>query len=110
MQACPCSLLPVVRHTLSSLTSDKTCTEQGEWKVQLESSCDTLFMCIVTTFKEGVRAGGGISDVLRKPGNNVSCKDVKRALLSCRCLVSLMEWWNAACNNMNCVHMCMACM
>ena len=37
----------------------------------MESSCDTLFMCIITTLKEGVRAGGGISDVLRKPTSTV---------------------------------------
>ena len=37
----------------------------------MESSCNTLFMCIITTLKEGVRAGGGISDVLRKPHSQV---------------------------------------
>ena len=44
----------------------------GEWPVELERSCDTLGMCLVTTIKEGVRAGGGISDVLRKPASSVS--------------------------------------
>ncbi len=44
----------------------------GEWPVELERSCDTLGMCLVTTIKEGVRAGGGISDVLRKPASVVS--------------------------------------
>jgi hypothetical protein len=37
----------------------------------MEPSCDTLFMCFITTFKEGIRAGGGISDVLRKPASHV---------------------------------------
>ena len=43
-----------------------------DWPVYMERSCDTLVMCIITTFKEGVRAGGGISDVLRKPPSTVS--------------------------------------
>ena len=38
----------------------------------MEPSCETLFMCIITTLKEGVRSGGGISDVLRKPAASVS--------------------------------------
>ena len=38
----------------------------------MEPSCDTLFMCFITTLKEGIRAGGGISDVLRKPASHVS--------------------------------------
>ena len=41
--------------------------EMDDWPVFMEPSCDTLFMCFITTFKEGIRAGGGISDVLRKP-------------------------------------------
>jgi len=28
-------------------------------------------MCIVTTLKEGIRNGGGIGDVLRRPSSNV---------------------------------------
>ena len=42
----------------------------GEWLVELERSCDILGMCLVTTIKEGVRAGGGISNVLRKPASS----------------------------------------
>ena len=41
--------------------------EMDDWPVFMEPSCDTLFMC----FKEGIRAGGGISDVLRKPSSHV---------------------------------------
>ena len=33
----------------------------------LERSCDTLIMCIITTLNNGLRNGGGIGDVLRKP-------------------------------------------
>jgi hypothetical protein len=37
----------------------------------VERSCDTLFMCIVTTLNKGLRNGGGIGDVLRQPSNQV---------------------------------------
>ena len=45
--------------------------EMDDWPVFMEPSCDTLFMCFITTFKEGIRAGGGISDVLREPASHV---------------------------------------
>ena len=45
--------------------------EMDDWPVFMEPSCDTLFMCFITTFKEGIRAGGGISDVMRKPASHV---------------------------------------
>jgi hypothetical protein len=32
-----------------------------------ESKCDTFFMCLITVFNEGIRSGGGIGDVLRRP-------------------------------------------
>jgi hypothetical protein len=38
----------------------------------VERSCDTLFMCIVTTLNKGLRNGGGIGDVLRQPSSQVS--------------------------------------
>jgi hypothetical protein len=38
---------------------------------EVERSCDTLFMCIVTTLNKGLRNGGGIGDVLRQPSNQV---------------------------------------
>ena len=45
---------------------------EADWPVLMEPSCETLFMCIITTLKEGMRAGGGISDVLRKLAASVS--------------------------------------
>ena len=36
-----------------------------------ERSCDTLIMCILTTFNKGLRSGGGIGDVLRKSSSKV---------------------------------------
>lgn len=37
-----------------------------------ERACDTLLMCIVTVLNHGLRNGGGVGDVLRKPSKNVS--------------------------------------
>uniref|UniRef100_A0A669AYM2 Inositol 1,4,5-trisphosphate receptor n=1 Tax=Oreochromis niloticus TaxID=8128 RepID=A0A669AYM2_ORENI len=37
---------------------------QGLW------ACDTLLMCIVTVLNHGLRNGGGVGDVLRKPSKN----------------------------------------
>ena len=36
-----------------------------------ERACDTLIMCIATTLNNGLRNGGGIGDVLRKPSSTV---------------------------------------
>jgi len=40
--------------------------------VDRERHCDSLIMCILTTLNEGLRNGGGIGDVLRKPSSSVS--------------------------------------
>ena len=44
---------------------------------EVERSCDTLFMCIVTTLNKGLRNGGGIGDVLRQPSSQVSIRKKK---------------------------------
>jgi len=54
------------------LDRGENCMSEADWPVLMEPSCETLFMCIITTLKEGMRAGGGISDVLRKPAASVS--------------------------------------
>lgn len=54
-------------HPHSSLLPEK-CDEGGGEK---EQSCDSLIMCIVTTLNQGLRNGGGIGDVLRKPSSKV---------------------------------------
>uniref|UniRef100_H2MVS4 Inositol 1,4,5-trisphosphate receptor n=1 Tax=Oryzias latipes TaxID=8090 RepID=H2MVS4_ORYLA len=36
----------------------------------LERACDTLLMCIVTVLNHGLRNGGGVGDVLRKPSKD----------------------------------------
>uniref|UniRef100_A0A3B4D1V9 Inositol 1,4,5-trisphosphate receptor n=1 Tax=Pygocentrus nattereri TaxID=42514 RepID=A0A3B4D1V9_PYGNA len=35
-----------------------------------ERACDTLLMCIVTVLNHGLRNGGGVGDVLRRPSKN----------------------------------------
>lgn len=37
-----------------------------------ERACDTLLMCIVTVLNHGLRNGGGVGDILRKPSKDVS--------------------------------------
>jgi len=39
---------------------------------QWERACDTLLMCIVTVLNHGLRNGGGVGDILRKPSKDVS--------------------------------------
>ena len=67
--ACTSSSSP---HSHSSLLSGK-CDEGGgeEGGGEKEQSCDSLIMCIVTTLNQGLRNGGGIGDVLRKPSSKV---------------------------------------
>nr|XP_028601344.1 inositol 1,4,5-trisphosphate receptor type 2 isoform X1 [Podarcis muralis] len=36
----------------------------------IERTCDTLLMCIVTVLNQGLRNGGGVGDVLRKPSKD----------------------------------------
>uniref|UniRef100_A0A8B9GL60 Inositol 1,4,5-trisphosphate receptor n=1 Tax=Amazona collaria TaxID=241587 RepID=A0A8B9GL60_9PSIT len=53
--SCVCSLLP-------------HCCEEEEDGI--ERTCDTLLMCIVTVLNQGLRNGGGVGDVLRKPSKD----------------------------------------
>ena len=47
-------------------------TVEEEEEEERERHCDSLIMCIVTTLNEGLRNGGGIGDILRKPSSTVS--------------------------------------
>uniref|UniRef100_A0A8C9YB61 Inositol 1,4,5-trisphosphate receptor n=1 Tax=Sander lucioperca TaxID=283035 RepID=A0A8C9YB61_SANLU len=45
-----------------------TCTRPSAVVIEdKERSCDSLLMCIVTVLSHGLRSGGGVGDVLRKP-------------------------------------------
>ncbi|KAM8862806.1 inositol 1,4,5-trisphosphate-gated calcium channel ITPR3 isoform 2-T2 [Spinachia spinachia] len=43
---------------------------EDEAEPDAERACDTLLMCIVTVLNHGLRNGGGVGDVLRKPSKN----------------------------------------
>uniref|UniRef100_A0A7N8X825 Inositol 1,4,5-trisphosphate receptor n=1 Tax=Mastacembelus armatus TaxID=205130 RepID=A0A7N8X825_9TELE len=45
---------------------DENCTTDEE-DGDMERTCDSLLMCIVTVLSHGLRSGGGVGDVLRKP-------------------------------------------
>lgn len=55
-----------------------SCTLIGEEADEdgIERTCDTLLMCIVTVLNQGLRNGGGVGDVLRKPSKDVSISGV----------------------------------
>lgn len=42
-----------------------------------EHTCETLLMCIVTVLSHGLRSGGGVGDVLRKPSKEVAAPQGK---------------------------------
>uniref|UniRef100_A0A452QKE3 Inositol 1,4,5-trisphosphate receptor n=1 Tax=Ursus americanus TaxID=9643 RepID=A0A452QKE3_URSAM len=45
---------------------------EGSELESTERACDTLLMCIVTVMNHGLRNGGGVGDILRKPSKDVS--------------------------------------
>uniref|UniRef100_A0A8D2MSZ5 Inositol 1,4,5-trisphosphate receptor n=1 Tax=Zonotrichia albicollis TaxID=44394 RepID=A0A8D2MSZ5_ZONAL len=55
--------LPAILALLSSPEA-----EPEQW----ERACDTLLMCIVTVLNHGLRNGGGVGDILRKPSKDES--------------------------------------
>uniref|UniRef100_A0A8C3EWT4 Inositol 1,4,5-trisphosphate receptor n=1 Tax=Corvus moneduloides TaxID=1196302 RepID=A0A8C3EWT4_CORMO len=51
---------------ISGSCSPELITEEME-EENKEHTCETLLMCIVTVLSHGLRSGGGVGDVLRKP-------------------------------------------
>uniref|UniRef100_A0A8D2LXR1 Inositol 1,4,5-trisphosphate receptor n=1 Tax=Varanus komodoensis TaxID=61221 RepID=A0A8D2LXR1_VARKO len=47
----------------------ENCSEETD-EDGIERTCDTLLMCIVTVLNQGLRNGGGVGDVLRKPSKD----------------------------------------
>eukprot|EP00062_Callorhinchus_milii_P017673 gi/632970344/ref/XP_007901598.1/ PREDICTED: inositol 1,4,5-trisphosphate receptor type 1 [Callorhinchus milii] len=47
--------------------STSTSLESHESGADSEHTCETLLMCIITVLSHGLRSGGGVGDVLRKP-------------------------------------------
>ncbi|KAK2174947.1 hypothetical protein NP493_759g01031 [Ridgeia piscesae] len=68
-----CTQNATVYTLLKNITETVVTSAQGgdseEEDVTKERHCDSLIMCIVTTLNEGMRNGGGIGDVLRKPSS-----------------------------------------
>uniref|UniRef100_A0A8C5JQ63 Inositol 1,4,5-trisphosphate receptor n=1 Tax=Junco hyemalis TaxID=40217 RepID=A0A8C5JQ63_JUNHY len=60
------AVLGLVGHFLALLSSPEA--EPEQW----ERACDTLLMCIVTVLNHGLRNGGGVGDILRKPSKDES--------------------------------------
>ncbi|MXQ90890.1 hypothetical protein E5288_WYG013227 [Bos mutus] len=57
-----CFLITTERKMMTSALVPAEETEQDK-----EHTCETLLMCIVTVLSHGLRSGGGVGDVLRKP-------------------------------------------
>ncbi|KAK2898150.1 inositol 1,4,5-trisphosphate receptor type 3 isoform X2 [Channa argus] len=53
-----------------SCTVETNGVTKEEEESNTERACDTLLMCIVTVLNHGLRNGGGVGDVLRKPSKN----------------------------------------
>ncbi|XP_058259066.1 inositol 1,4,5-trisphosphate receptor type 1 isoform X1 [Hemibagrus wyckioides] len=52
----------------SCVLENGTCLSVGEnGKDDFERACDSLWMCMITVLSHGLRSGGGVGDVLRKP-------------------------------------------
>jgi hypothetical protein len=67
------SKIVIVDEQAVSGNSNVTMLESLREQVQEDSrerACDTLIMCIITTLNNGLRNGGGIGDVLRKPSSS----------------------------------------
>ena len=45
--------------------------DDSDEESDMERTCDSLLMCIVTVLSHGLRSGGGVGDVLRKPSKEV---------------------------------------
>ena len=60
------SQIPLMTSQIPPMTSCPQ-EEENDGEPQMVRMCDTLFLCIITTLNQGVRNGGGIGDVLRRP-------------------------------------------
>uniref|UniRef100_A0A670Y5I6 Inositol 1,4,5-trisphosphate receptor n=1 Tax=Pseudonaja textilis TaxID=8673 RepID=A0A670Y5I6_PSETE len=63
------TLLPGLHtaNTSATLVLTKKPLASEESEEDKEHTCETLLMCIVTVLSHGLRSGGGVGDVLRKP-------------------------------------------
>merc|ERR1719348_501251 len=61
---------PVYSPQYCSISRNDECDAALDQETVKERSCDTLWMCIITTLNQGLRNGGGIGDVLRPPSSS----------------------------------------
>uniref|UniRef100_A0A8C7X1S1 Inositol 1,4,5-trisphosphate receptor n=1 Tax=Oryzias sinensis TaxID=183150 RepID=A0A8C7X1S1_9TELE len=60
--------IPNITLTVCHNDAGENCsTAVHEEDSNMERTCDSLLMCIVTVLSHGLRSGGGVGDVLRKP-------------------------------------------
>uniref|UniRef100_A0A8C4QFE0 Inositol 1,4,5-trisphosphate receptor n=1 Tax=Eptatretus burgeri TaxID=7764 RepID=A0A8C4QFE0_EPTBU len=59
--------LPTSRDSQHSECSTNVRGADADPSQEAERTCDTLIMCIVTVLNQGLRNGGGVGDVLRRP-------------------------------------------
>ncbi|NWX17323.1 ITPR3 protein, partial [Aegotheles bennettii] len=64
----PCGALSMLWFFASLPPYGAAEAEADQW----ERACDTLLMCIVTVLNHGLRNGGGVGDILRKPSKDES--------------------------------------
>lgn len=57
-----------------------------------EHTCETLLMCIVTVLSHGLRSGGGVGDVLRKPSKEVAAPQREEGRGAGRAQRSGLQW------------------
>ncbi|XP_053539845.1 inositol 1,4,5-trisphosphate receptor type 1 isoform X6 [Ictalurus punctatus] len=51
----------------SCVLENETCLSVSTEEDDVERACDSLWMCMITVLSHGLRSGGGVGDVLRKP-------------------------------------------
>ncbi|XP_020651503.3 inositol 1,4,5-trisphosphate-gated calcium channel ITPR3 [Pogona vitticeps] len=66
MESCSADNINCTSHVTVSEVIEE---EDGD---NTERACDTLLMCIVTVLNHGLRNGGGVGDILRKPSKDES--------------------------------------
>lgn len=74
----------IIKHAVLSVSSDLG--NESEEDNNMERTCDSLLMCIVTVLSHGLRSGGGVGDVLRKPSKEVRATVTRPQALCCMCV------------------------
>uniref|UniRef100_A0A8B9L874 Inositol 1,4,5-trisphosphate receptor n=1 Tax=Astyanax mexicanus TaxID=7994 RepID=A0A8B9L874_ASTMX len=59
-----------INDSVKTCASESNCSSESRYEDNTERACDTLLMCIVTVLNHGLRNGGGVGDVLRRPSKN----------------------------------------